>query len=225
MPGDVGEGSGVEPVGVKKKRGRSPSVYYSPSGNRKQKIGAETKSKDKPATAAKSAAKSAAKVAAAKPKTGNPVPSEPPQKTMKDEKSTPPVCPDAVQAALNRANTVEIAEKPAAQDGADDASSEASGESGKSSEESQKDGGLEPDTQPDATGGPTLEQVRKKREAHARFMRFSRSLKSYLVANKSAKLMLNTLLVLLVITSYTRLFVLTLAVLNSMHTFALYSWR
>ena len=118
-----------------------------------------------------------------------------------------------------------MAEKPAAQDGADDASSEASGESGKSSEESQQDGGLEPGTQPAATGGPTLEQVRKKREAHARFMRFSRSLKSYLVANKSAKLMLNTVLVLLVCTSYSRLFVLTLAVLNSIHTFALFSWR
>lgn len=228
MAGDVGAGSGVEPVDVKKKRarpGRSPSVYYSPSGNRKQKIDADTKSKDKPATAAKSAAKSAAKAAAEKPKTGNPVPSEPTKKKIKHETSTPPVCPDAVQAALNRANTVEMAEKPAAQDGADDASSEASGESGKSSEESQQDGGLEPGTQPAATGGPTLEQVRKKREAHARFMRFSRSLKSYLVANKSAKLMLNTVLVLLVCTSYSRLFVLTLAVLNSIHTFALFSWR
>lgn len=237
-PGDIGEVAGADPVGKKDKPkprgGRSPSMYYSPSANRKQKGGTEPK-ETKPSRHA-TAAKSAAKAAAEKPKKTKkqvdpidpPAPKVQSQKPPKVESQSPPVDPVAVQAALHRANTIEAApEKPAAQDDANDASSEASGEpESDGSEESQKDGGLDPDTQPDATGGPTLEQVRKKKEAHARFMRFSRSLKSYLVANRLTKMMLNTVLVLVVSTRYTcysRLFVLTLAVLSSQFSCCFYS--
>ena len=198
MPGDVSDLTGGKPGGAKKKkpRGRSPSVYYSPSANKKPKTNDTSGDQKKPAKTTNTsgdqkklptAAKSAPKPPAENPtKEVKPKPRS--QETTKVEK--PPVDPVTVQAALNRANTVDVVpvqEPSPDQDG--EASSVASGVSeDECSQDPQEGQSLEPDTQPETTGGPTLEQVRRKREAHARFMRFSRSLKSFLVANKLAKL-------------------------------------
>ena len=193
VPGDVSDVTGGKPGGAKKSkprpRGRSPSVYYSPGANKKPKT---TDTSGDQETTAKTtntsgdqkkhptAAKSAPKPPAEKPKPRS-------HETTKVEKS--PVDTVTVQAALNRANTVDIPAQEPSPDQDGEASSVASGVSDdECSQDPLESTGLEPDTQPETTGGPTLDQVRKKREAHARFMRFSRSLKSFLVANKLAKL-------------------------------------
>ena len=156
--------------------GRSPSLHYSPRKTQPPKC-------------------SAAKSAPLPPKRKT---DERPSKVEEPTPKTAQKQSDVVNAALNRANTAELPPDPKAAGGGKDRNTRESGKGGggdpedssnDSGENNSDDGSSgehaadepERDTLPDVHG-PTLEQVRAKKQAHARYMRFSRSLKRSLVA-------------------------------------------
>ena len=145
---------------AKKGRARSPTLHYSPT---------EEEKKRKKKTAVK---------AAPKPKSANnPQKTGTPPQVVKT--SPTPQRAAAVKDSLNRAATVDI---PGAV--AETAPVEAEQDEAESDSESsgtKEDQPADPETCPQPNG-PTPEQVEKKRQAHAMFMRFSRSLKRSLVA-------------------------------------------
>ena len=145
--------------------GRSPSRYYSPGKVQPPKC-------------------SAAKSAPLPPKR------KPDELASKAEEPTPKPAQkqaDAINVALNRANTAELPPDPKAASGKGGGGDpeDSSKDSGENSDDgSSGDNAADQpdrDTRPDLNG-PTLEQVRAKKQAHARYMRFSRSLKRSLVA-------------------------------------------
>lgn len=182
--GGSATGSATE-LSESKKRGRSPSMYYSPG-----KKGEDSRRK-KAATAAKSAA--------AKPKSGKidkpkeklkkvKTPDHPgEQKSGSDTKlegGSPVVPAVTVQAALNRSNTADAPQPAKASEVAEQAQDGGEAPGGSSSDDSSEEPAKDDhadDVCPDV-GGESLEQVRQRKAAHARYMRFSRSLQRTLVA-------------------------------------------
>lgn len=182
--GGSATGSATELSGSKK-RGRSPSMYYSPG-----KKGEDSKRK-KAATAAKSAA--------AKPKSGKidkpkeklkkvKTPDHPGEQKSgsgtKLEGGSPVVPAVTVQAALNRSNTADAPQPAKASEVAEQAQDGGEAPGGSSSDDSSEEPAKDDhadDVCPDV-GGESLEQVRQRKAAHARYMRFSRSLQRTLVA-------------------------------------------
>lgn len=148
------------------KRPRSPTVHYSPPQ-------APTKESEPKLTAVKAKAaptKKANAAATKKEKAGPPAKSG----ASKPAKVSPKVeTPDestakAMQSTLQRASTVDlkttVAAAPEPHDDTDDGSSQ------------------ESEGEEEAPEGVTVEQLRERKRLHARYMRFSRSLKSSLAA-------------------------------------------
>ena len=141
------------------KRPRSPTVHYSPPQ-------APTKESEPKLTAvkAKAAPTKKANAAATKTKSGASKPAKVSSKVETPDQSTA----KAMQSTLQRASTVDlkttVAAAPEPHDDTDDGSSQ------------------ESEGEEEAPEGVTVEQLRERKRLHARYMRFSRSLKSSLAA-------------------------------------------
>ena len=141
------------------KRPRSPTVHYSPPQ-------APTKESEQKLTAvkAKAAPTKKANAAATKTKSGASKPAKVSPKVETPDQSTA----KAMQSTLQRASTVDlkttVAAAPEPHDDTDDGSSQ------------------ESEGEEEAPEGVTVEQLRERKRLHARYMRFSRSLKSSLAA-------------------------------------------
>ena len=187
MPSKSSHGDkGKKPTGGREhKFGRSPTVHYSPAGKFARKaLSPRAKNKrmspqkPSPKKVKKTAVKAKAKQA---PKQTDDVHAKP-HKEGKKVQSPKVEQPDdtttkAVHASLNRATTVDLQKvvAPQFEDEGSEKGSEEDSYSGSGAES-----GEEEEDNPE---GISVEEVRRRKAIHARYMRFSRSLRSTYAAH------------------------------------------
>lgn len=163
------------------KLGRSPTVHYSPAGKFARRSLMSPGTKNKRMSPKKPSPKKKVKQTAVKAKAKQvPKPKDDPAKQQHKEgkkfQSPKLEQPDeatakAVQASLNRATTIDLQQVVAPQ-------FEGEGKEPDNDSDSYSDFGSESEQAEDNPEGISLEEVRRRKAIHARYMRFSRSLRS-----------------------------------------------
>ena len=148
------------PKEASKRRPRSPTLHYSPPQSNEAPPTKKTAVKAKAAPTVKAKAAPTVPAGTSKPAKISPKAETPDQSTAK-----------AMQSTLQRASTVDLKTAVAA------APAESSDDEDMDDNSSQAS-----DPEEENTEGVTVEQLRERKRLHARYMRFSRSLKSSLAA-------------------------------------------
>ena len=145
---------------------RSPTLHYSPEAPAQAPQPKKTavKAKAAPTMKAKAAPASKAKASPTAKSGASKAPKVSPKAETPDENTA-----KAMQSTLQRANTVDLKTTVAA------APEPSSDDDMEGSSEASED---EEEENPEGTEGVTVEQLRERKRLHARYMRFSRSLKS-----------------------------------------------
>ena len=166
--------------------GRSPTLHYSPTQGDHEEHESDPEAEEHNIRQKKKAAVKS-KPKNKEPKNNEPKNKEPPNQVSPKVETPPAEVAKAVQATLARASTVDLKSVVVMEADRDTETNEGSQKKAQntSSKMKKKTNDDEPSDDDPSDGnseGVTADDIRKRREVHARYMRFSRSLKSTLAA-------------------------------------------